>query len=352
MTDVLLDAGRVAAALRVVEGTGPWYWLRELEAIDQDDIGPVDLDREAAGERLELLGVPEQDAADVLATLPRRERDPAWWWCLERDVHRLLRHMGEPDAPRGSWPSFEGNQYDAAHRCHFLHVALAVMPSTLAYFSALGVPEEIALASMRDLARHMGIHRRVHHSTGIDAAWWMTLCLRGEIVDLGRLQYNRFTLGGGESPLWYPEEEANERGPGFRPGDPCLGVHIPEGSSLTPDSVQASLQMAGDFFSRFFTVDQRRVATCMSWLLDEQLAEYLPEESNIVAFQRRFEVVPGFYEGDDQVLNFVFRAPADVDLSSLPQRSLLERAAVAHMRAGRHWRMRTGWLDLPPPRVP
>lgn len=348
----MLDAAGVAASLGIAEGTNPWHWLKELEAIGQDELEPLELDRRQAARWLDLLRVPAEDAAVVLATLPSRDREPAWWWCLERDVHRLLSNMGEPDAPRGRWPAFEGNQYDDAQRCHFIRVALAVAPATLSYLSGLGIPEEIAFASMADLARHMAIHRRVHRSTGVEAAWWITLCLRGELVELGRLQYNRFTLGGAGSPLWYPENEAIERGAGFRPGDSCLGIHIPEGSPLSPAAVQSSLEMASDFFCRFFTVAQRRVATCMSWLLDEQLAEYLPAKSNIVAFQRRFETVPGSEEGDAQVLKFVFRAGPDADLSRLPQRSLLEQAAVAHLRAGRHWQVRTGWLDLPPAGTP
>src|SRR5207249_3367913 len=30
----------------------------------------------------------------------------------------------------------------------------------------------------------------------------------------------------------------------------------------------------------------------------------------------------------------------------LPQRTTLERAIVAHLRAGMHWRNRTGWVEL------
>jgi hypothetical protein len=33
-------------------------------------------------------------------------------------------------------------------------------------------------------------------------------------------------------------------------------------------------------------------------------------------------------------------------LNALPQRTTLERAVVEHLCRGRHWRMRTGWLQL------
>jgi hypothetical protein len=89
-----------------------------------------------------------------------------------------------------------------------------------------------------------------------------------------------------------------------------------------------------------------RIATCTSWILDEQLAEYLPTDSNILSFQRRFTIVPGARDNDEAVLHFVFGSERPKELNALPQRTTLERAVVEHLRRGRHWRMRTGWLQL------
>ena len=61
---------------------------------------------------------------------------------------------------------------------------------------------------------------------------------------------------------------------------------------MTAEACDASFAWAPRFFARHFPEDDYRVATCGSWLLDEQLAEYLPETSNIVQFQRRFRLVP------------------------------------------------------------
>jgi hypothetical protein len=220
----------------------------------------------------------------------------------------------------------------------------------MAWHRARGIPEEISWASMGDLALHMGLHRRMYGSTGVDAPWWLTMCLRAELFDLGRLQFNWFQLGiGDDSPLWYPVDEAKRRGPGFRPGDACVAVHIPESGPMTPVACEDAFVRAKAFFAEYFpVVDQgRRLATCWSWLLDDQLAEWLPAESNIVRFQRRFELVPGSAENDDGTLEFVFRVRDPLArLDTLPQRTRLERAVVAHLRAGGHWRARTGWVDL------
>lgn len=343
----------IAERLGFRPGTVEWRYVEELDQFEEagglSEAPPIEpIGRDAARDLLDRLGVPEEDAADVVASLPTPRSSPEWWWCTERAAARLVSTMGDADAPRGTWVAFEGPSEPLERRCHFLHVALLVVPFTVAWYRRLGVPVEIAWASLADVARHMAIHRRVHDSTGVDADWWVTLCLRGEIVDLGRLQFNRFKVGDFEhAPLWYDAEESARRGPGFEVGDPCVGIHIPEGTPLSPEAVEGSLAEAGRFFETYFPVPGRRVATCFSWLLDDQLAEYLPAASNIVAFQRRFELVPGWFDGDADVLEFVFRAKPGVDLDQLPQDSSMERAAIAHLRAGRHWRMRAGWLDLP-----
>lgn len=351
-----LTADLVAERLGFPPGSKGHRQALELESLfgPGGGLAPLDLppfDEGSVAALLDRLGLPADgpDAADVLATLPVPDRSPEWWWMLEREVARLLAGMGRPADDRGSWPGFEGPDYSLDTRCHFAHVALAVVPHTLAYWTRLGVPEEIAWASMADVGRHALLHRRTYGLSGMDASWWVTLCLRGEIVDLGRLQYNRLCFGAGESPVWYPDEEAEAMGPGFRPGDWSLGIHIPDGPSLSPSAVADSIERAGPFFREFFPEETWPIATCMSWLLDPQLAEYLPDESNIVRFGRLFRLVPGpAYEADDDVLQFVFRpASYPSDLAALPQRTAMERAAVAHLQAGRHFAAQTGWLELP-----
>ena len=115
---------------------------------------------------------------------------------------------------------------------------------------------------------------------------------------------------------------------------------------LLPAACTDSLRRARVLFSQALPLGPCRIATCGSWLLDEQLAEYLPATSNIVAFQRRFRLLPGAGDGDAAVFKHVFLREQPPSLEELPQRTTLERAIVQHLRAGRHWRTRVGWLEL------
>jgi hypothetical protein len=356
MTGVKVTAEQVLERLGL-EGAGE-RWVEGLDVLGPPPFDVTLPDLRAAGELLARLEVAPADAADVLSCLPDPSRTPEWWWLLERSVYLLTTAMGDPSRPHyGKWPDWVGSE-DAVpleRRCFMPHVFLATLPHTRKWHRVRGIPDDVSWASLVDLGRHMAIHRRSYGAAGVDAPWWLSLCLRGEAFDLGRLQYTYFPLGESDDmPAWYPWDVAETMGDGFRRGDECLGIHIPESGPMTPEACDESLRQAGAFFPRYFPVpgQARRLATCWSWLLDDQLADWLPEDSNIMRFQRRFELVPG-WQRSDNALTFVFRRPVPPGgvtegfLDSLPARTTLERALVAHVRAGGEWRARSGWVDLP-----
>jgi hypothetical protein len=96
-------------------------------------------------------------------------------------------------------------------------------------------------------------------------------------------------------------------------------------------AVAASLDEARAFFPRHFPDEHYAAFSCGSWLLDPQLLEYLPEDSNIVSFQHRFELepyeAPEGLDADVEVLRFVFRTLTTA-LDQLPRRTVLQGAIV------------------------
>jgi hypothetical protein len=154
------------------------------------------------------------------------------------------------------------------------------------------------------------------------------------------LQFQRATLGQRTA------EALQAAGLPFGPGEPVLGVHVPDFfGPLSPRACDRSFAQAREFFAAHFPTEHYALAVCQSWLLDEQLAAYLPADANIVHFQRRFQVIDRREPGDEDILLNVFgqRTP---DLDSLPQRTTLQRAIVTHLKAGRHWTGGVGWLLL------
>ncbi|MFN2520582.1 MAG: acyltransferase domain-containing protein [Candidatus Limnocylindria bacterium] len=295
---------------------------------------------------LRRLAVRDSDIEDVVSSRPTPESDRPLWWLLERCRAQLVSDMGGFEQ-LPSWPRLP-EALGLRGRLFYVHVFLATVPEVRRWHAARGIPDDVSWEALADLGNQMDIHRWMYGQVGLETHDWLTLHFRGRIYRLGRLQFERSRIGPGPGhpPLfWYDAAEVDRRGGGFRPGDHALGVHIPRGSPLTPDACDRSLRRAREFFPRHFPSERCRLAFCTSWLLDDQLAEYLAPDSNIVLFQRRFELVPGTADGDLDVMRFVFGKVAPA-LDGLPQTTSLQRAIVGHLRSGRHWRTRTGWLQL------
>ena len=278
----------------------------------------------------ERLAIDEHDQQEILAAWPSPAVDFDIWRSLEDAYETLTKDLGGhaplelPGPPLDSTPTA---------RYFFVYVYLAALSDVRRFHAQRRIPDEVSWATLSDLGRNLKRDRLLLGDGGLRTSGWLTLHFRGSIYELGRLQFNR--------------RDATRARVGDSPdaGEPALDIHIPESGPLTPEACDDSLARAQPFFARHFTETPPRLGTCTSWLLDPQLADYLGPESNIIRFQRRFELIDESHDGDAAVLRFVFHRIAP-NIDHLPQRTTLERAIVAHLREGRHWRDRTGWLTL------
>ncbi|MCX4761206.1 acyltransferase domain-containing protein [Streptomyces sp. NBC_01275] len=285
------------------------------------------------------LAVPHQDIDEAVRLSRHVNDDPEALRFLENTVADLVEDLGGirgtvpvpalPDAP------------EALARFYPLYVFVAALPYVRAHHRERGIPEEVGRRTLADVGRGVAAHRRWHGTGGMLSPRWRTLHFRGELYQLGRLQFQRGTVGG-----WTSGSIAAGGFP-LGPGDPGLGLHVPDFMGpLTPEAVDRSLALARAFFARHYPEEPYAVATCGSWLLDPQLKRYLPADSNIVRFQERFQVSRLPAEPEDAVpVRFVFGTD-EVPLDRLPRRTVLQRAVVDHLREGGHWYVGHGWLAL------
>jgi hypothetical protein len=311
-------------------------WLYDLEAVGAPgEAVPLPRSKDTP-ELLMRLGVPEALIPEVVAGKPSPERNSELWWLLERCHQVLVKDMGGTE-PLRRWPSLPA-PLGLAGRYLYVWVFLATLGAIQQYHASRGISVNVSWATLGDLGRHVVEHLRLHGEGGLSGQDWLTLHWRGGIYQLGRLQFNR-------GRIYYDDAMIASHGAPFRHGDRALGIHIPEIGPLTPEACDDALRQAREFFPRHFSEEEYRVATCGSWLLDPQLAEYLSDTSNIIRFQRRFHVMPVSWPSDQDNIRYVF-GRMTTTLDGLPQQTTLQRAIVQHLRAGRHWVGRSGWLEL------
>ena len=258
---------------------------------------------------LELLGFRPADAADLLARLPRlTPGDHAEIERLTGLLRGNLGRVGERVNPVGEEP----RPHRLGTDFPLLIALVSVAPEMVAVLTGRGVDEETAWRSASDLGQQVHIHRLVHGGFGLGAGGWVAMNYSGSLLWLGRLQYT------------------------LEPDTASLGCHIPEAGPLTPELVDASLELARQVALPAYSDFEITGFTCTSWLLDAGLSERLPATSNVARFAARFEPYGEPGDGRRDALFFGFHKEtgggAEVDLDTLPQDSSLQRAALAGLR--------------------
>lgn len=285
------------------------------------------------------LAVPHEDI-DPIAALLARMSGPGEAWLLALCLERLDAAMGSTNG-MVALPRLNPSE-DPLSRYFYVFVYLAARSRVERFHEEHGVDPSITALTLTDLGRNMAVHRWRHPRVGgFEDHDWLSIHFVGGIYALGRLQFQRAQLGTRTAAA----VEAD--GLDVEIGEPVLSLHIPRFfGPLTVDFVDAALAKAVEFFAEHFPSERYRYAVCHSWLLDPQLADYLPAGSNIRAFQDRHTHAYTEAEADDAgTLQFVF-ADSTRPRAELPRSSRLQRAIIDHLDAGGHWYAAMGWLKL------
>ncbi|MEI5099965.1 acyltransferase domain-containing protein [Streptomyces sp. PmtG] len=315
--------------------------MRDLEDAGEGAAEAVLPDADALPEVLLDLAVPHEDINALVALHARVQDHDDTRLLLQRCVAALVRDLGEP----GKQPRMPvlPEELGELGSCFYVYVFVAALPHVRAHHRRHGIPEATARRTLADLGRHMAVHRRGHGGRGVPVPGWNALHFRGELYQLGRLQYQRARLGARMG------EALARAGLPLGAGAPALSLHVPDfHGPLSPEACDRSVALAREFFPRHYPDERYEVVVCHSWLLDPQLRRYLPADSNIPRFQDRFRQATtyGDEEPDDTVpIGFVF-GDRDLPVAGLPRRTRVERAVVDHLRAGGHWYVGHGWFPL------
>ncbi|WP_432880558.1 acyltransferase domain-containing protein [Kribbella sp. CA-245084] len=280
-----------------------------------------------------------EDRDSLLAARPDAGRQPELWWVLSCSYRLLLAQMGQRRRGDPAWAPLPDDT-GSVGRHLFVWAFLAVVPHVRDYHATIGLSDEESWDSLRALGEELALSRRLTGRAGLDATWGLPMVFTGVGFRLGRLAFEREPLhiGGAANDL-------------LRPGESALNTHVPAGGEpLSDEACDTSFRRAVEVVEPF---PERVVGFAFhSWLMDTQLAEYLPASSNIMRFQRRFSRFSERVEADWAPLEHVFHRRYDGPvvppslLDELPQRTTLERAIVSHLRGGGHWYSQTGWFSV------
>lgn len=124
-----------------------------------------------------------------------------------------------------------------------------------------------------------------------------------------------------------------------------IDIHIPSDADFSPQAVDRSLACAEAFFAKHYPEITGQEYRCHSWLLDNRLKEMLDEKSNIIHFQKRFEIYDNG-EVSTEFVEWLYRTKS-TDYNTLPETTSLQRNMKRYLLSGGEIRDSHGRLLQP-----
>lgn len=150
-----------------------------------------------------------------------------------------------------------------------LKVLLLSALNTYSLYLEKGINENIYTDTMKCFSRFVREHFASYGRYGFDRGFWVGRQLSLTLFRIGELEYELY----------------------LHEGEKVVSLHIPSDADLSPEKISASVSEAQDFLNKYYPDYADRKKMCYSWLLSPALKNLLPENSRILSFAARFEIV-------------------------------------------------------------
>ncbi len=161
---------------------------------------------------------------------------------------------------------------------------------------------------------------------------WLTPLFRAEIFDLGSLRFQRY---------WFTNKEIERESYDYMPladkwkklypeKTPVIMIHILKDTDFRPEKIDEALNLARDFFEKYFSEHKYDVFICRTWLLYPDTRDILGPDSNISSFSKRFKIFAS-NQNTKQALDRIY-GTSDLDaINKMEKNSSLQKIAYKHL---------------------
>ena len=282
-----------------------------------------------------------------------------------------------------------------------LFALLYFLEDMIADMEARGVPADIISDTLNGFDTEINDYYDLYGRSGMRRyVSWFVLFVRGNLLRIGRLQFEKTTFRGkvrayrkndevrilmddvdmhragllwgsayqndeaglyhasidesGDTVTGYAANEWGECDPepvtltgwqeALRPGDPVVSVHIPSHAPFSAEACAESFARAREIFSKCYPEHGMRAFVCYSWMMEKRLRQIMGRDTNITRFQSMFEGFPLKSDGVSAVRTFLFHCTADVAPADFPETTSMQRAVKAHLLSGKGFYEKGGIL--------
>ena len=220
-----------------------------------------------------------------------------------------------------------------------LSLIYAFLPTVWDRYKEKNIPENIFWDTMTDIKIWIDDHRARTDEDGVYELHWLMHHMNLNIFKVGRLQYQKF--------IWYFKTTYDKNGVKIGIGDKFINMHIPRGAKLDYDECVKSLDMAKEFFAKYFPDFPNNKYACHSWLLYSGNKNFMPEGSNILKFASLYDIIEENEDPESAYLWLYGKKFKNSELiknrketgsyghiDELPQKSSLQKSTIDFIKNG------------------
>lgn len=215
-----------------------------------------------------------------------------------------------------------------------LRIALVELETLKVFYEKRHISDDILMATLSDLKFRIERYYELNGSFGLSAhdMKWLGYIYRYETFQLHNLKFRKY-------PLTFEEIERSGRDflllsdavkKTYYDGLHVVYVHISAHADLSEESVTESFALAESFFSNHFSEYEFDYYICRTWMLYPGLIDLMGEDSNIIKFQKRFEII-GTHDVADQTLSRVYNTINTKEIQAMPKTTSLMKTAYLNM---------------------
>lgn len=217
-------------------------------------------------------------------------------------INNIMNELTTPQTAEAAYKKLTEVFTDDEDQIKMLSCQLICAVNLYDNFQEKGISDQIYVDTMKCFTRFIGECKVKTGKYAFDRAWWTYRQVSMVLFRIGELEYEL--------------TETN--------GTKTVALHIPSDARFTPENVDESIRIAKELLNKCYPEYAECDFTCESWLLAPKLKELLGENSNIISFQNRFDIVKQNIEAKD-IFEWLFKTFPDCELSELREETFLQR---------------------------
>lgn len=163
---------------------------------------------------------------------------------------------------------------------------------------------------------------------------WGSFFMKGNLIQIGRLQYEVGVKNFDKLDKYFKEKHQ------------YIYIHIPRDKELYEEDVNESLCLANKYIKKYYPElkNEKLVFYTQTWLLSPEVKEILSDDSNIIKFQEKFNIIE-YEENINDFMKFVFDVViGEVKYKNLPEKTTLQKELKKKLLNGEKLNLGLGFL--------